>query len=91
MEVCGVGDFDDCKTEGETVDRLIELTCQQTPEAFFTPADRDKLLELFGAVGEFINSCKRSVTSPGPGTRERHSQRQIELSSGNGFRRIGSR
>jgi hypothetical protein len=91
MEVGGVGDFDDCKTEGETVDRLIEITCQETPEAYFTAEDRARLLELLGAVAEFVNSCKRSVNSPGPGARERHSQRMIELSRGNGFRRIGSR
>jgi hypothetical protein len=75
VEVGSPNEFAGCNTEAATVDRLIEIICGETPDAHFTAQDRDKLLEMMTAVGEFINSCKAKPV-PGP---VRPSQRAIEL------------
>ncbi len=74
VEVGSPNEFAGCNSSAATVDRLIELTLAETPDAHFTPRDRAKLLEMLTAVGEFINSCKAKPVN-GP----EYSQRAIEL------------
>jgi Terminase small subunit len=82
IEIGGPNEFANCKTEAETVDKLLEIEAPGIP---FTGEERAKLRELLAAVAEFINSRKAK-----PGNSPAYpSQRTIELARGNGFRRIG--
>ena len=79
MEVRHVEDFNGCATMAEIIDKLLEF---EAPGVSFTAQERARVQELFAAVGEIIENRKaKSVSAP--------SQRQIELSRGNGFKLIG--
>jgi phage terminase small subunit len=82
VEIGGPNEFAGCKTEAETVDKLLEI---EAPGTHFTTQDRARVLEMFRGVAEFINSCTaKPVNSPAY-----PSQRQIEIAgSGNGFGRM---
>lgn len=86
-EIGGPGEFEGCRSEGETVDKLIELICNETPEAHFTAKDRAKLLEMLAHVGEFINACKAKPGSGYDPATAARSQRMIEQQRGNGRQR----
>ncbi len=74
MEIGSANEFSGCDTAPATVDRLIELTVAETPDAHFAAEDRNKLLAMLTALGEFINSCKaRPINGP------EYSQRAVEL------------
>jgi hypothetical protein len=83
VEIGHPGEFNDCKTLAETVDRLIEI---EAPGVNFSAEDKAKMHDLLVAMGELIDSRKAE-----PVAARYPSQRQIELSRGNGFRRIGHR
>jgi hypothetical protein len=84
MEIGSPNEFAHCKTEAETVDKLLEVEAPGVP---ITAQERARVLEMFREVAEFINSCKAKPVN-GPG---HPSQRMIELARGNGARRIGHR
>ena len=81
VEIGHPGEFNDCKTLDETVDRLIEI---EAPGVNFTAEDKAKMRGLLEAMSELLSSRK-------PELPRHHSQRQIELSRGNGYKRIGHR
>jgi hypothetical protein len=77
MEIGSPNEFAHCKTEAETVDKLLEVEAPGVP---ITAQERARVLEMFREVAEFINSCKAKPVN-GPG---HPSQRMIELARGNG-------
>ena len=81
VEIGHPGEFNDCKTLDETVDRLIQI---EAPGVNFTAEDKAKMRGLLEAMSELLSSRK-------PELPRHHSQRQIELSRGNGYKRIGHR
>ncbi len=85
VEIGDPGDFSDCETEAETIDRMIEVLCAERPEAqaHFTAEDRAKLLEMMAQVGEFVAACKARPVNVTP--RDGYSGRMLELQRrGNG-------
>jgi hypothetical protein len=83
VEVGSPGDFSNCRTLAETVDRLIEI---EAPGVNFSAEDKAKMHDLLVAMSEPFNSRKAE-----PVTARYPSQRQIELSRGDGYKRVGHR
>jgi hypothetical protein len=79
VEVGSPNEFADCKTLAEIIDQLCAT---EAPGVNFTPEERAKMQGLLVAMGELLSSRKAELP-------RHHSQRQIELSRGNGFKRIG--
>lgn len=74
IEIGGPNEFANCKTEAETVNKLLEI---EAPGTHFTAQERAKVLDMFRALEEFINSRTKPVNTPAY-----PSQRQIELARG---------